>query len=94
MKDELFAVAFDGAEIHVDTHKSLAHVLNLDLCHLERKKFMIKKKFSKVFLNLPRYSLVAAAAIAISSSRLLGLQLVVFQCVRNPDALIYFLSQP
>lgn len=47
-----------------------------------------------VLINLPKYSLVAAAAIAISSSKLLGLQLVVFQWVRNPDALMYFLSQP
>uniref|UniRef100_A0A182IUP1 Uncharacterized protein n=1 Tax=Anopheles atroparvus TaxID=41427 RepID=A0A182IUP1_ANOAO len=45
-------------------------------------------------LNLPRHSEVAAAAIASSSSRLFGLQLVVFQCVRRPDALMYFLSQP
>lgn len=44
--------------------------------------------------QVPKHSEVAAAAIASSSSRLFGLQLVVFQCVRRPDALMYFLSQP
>lgn len=80
----------------VGIHTSHVHAqcLNaLSLLKIDRNQ--IEQRFTReLFLYLPKYSFVAAAAKAISSSKLFGLQLVVFQCVRRPEALIYFLSQP